>query len=350
MAGSVREWCQNANRGERYILGGGWNDPAYAFTDAYSQRPFDRTPTNGIRLVQYLPGDTTAAVAERPVPFVRRDFSKERPVPDGIFRVYRRLYDYDRTPLRAAVEASDSSAEDWIRQRITFDAAYGNERVTAYLFLPRHARPPYQTVVYFPGSSAMTERSFSMSQTDRYDFIVKSGRAVLFPVYKSTFERGDGLRTDYPDESNFYKDHVIMWAKDLRRSIDYLQTRADIDAGRLAYFGQSWGGALGGLMPAIEPRFRTVVLMVAGLYVQRGQPEVEQINFLPRITVPVLMLNGRYDFYFPVETSQRPFFRLLGTPPPHKRQVISEGGHSVPRMLVIGETLNWLDRYLGPVR
>jgi formylglycine-generating enzyme required for sulfatase activity/dienelactone hydrolase len=351
MAGNVREWCQNANGSERYVLGGGWNDPAYAFNDAYSQLTLDRSPTNGIRLVRYLAGDTTVAVAGRPAPRVRRDFSKERPVPDGIFQVYRRLYDYDRTPLHAVVAASDSSAEDWIRQRITFDAAYGNERVTAYLFLPKHGRPPYQTVVYFPGSNAIHARSFTTSpETSAYDFIVKSGRAVMFPIYKSTFERWDGLHSDYPDESNFYRDHVVMWAKDLRRSIDYLQTRSDIDTGQLAYYGVSWGGYLGGLMPAVEPRFKTVVLLVAGLENQRGQPEVEPINFLPRITVPVLMLNGRYDYYFPVESSQRPFFRFLGTPSQHKRQVISEGGHSVPRTQLIAEILNWLDRYLGPVR
>ena len=351
MAGNVREWCQNANGSERYILGGGWNDGAYAFNDAYSQRPFDRSLTNGIRLVRYLPGDTTVAVAGRPATGAHRDFAKERPVPDGIFQVYRRLYDYDRAPLHAVVEASDSSAEDWIRQRISFDAAYGNERVTAYLFLPKHGRPPYQTIVYFPGSDAIHARSFTTSApTSTYGFIVKSGRAVMFPIYKSTYERGDGLHSDYPDESTFYKDHVVMWAKDLRRSIDYLQTRSDIDTGRFAYYGVSWGGYLGGLMPAIEPRFRTVVLYVAGLENQRGQPEVEPINFLPRITVPVLMLNGRYDYYFPVESSQRPFFRFLGTPSQHKRQVISEGGHSVPRTQLIAETLNWLDRYLGPVR
>ena len=351
MAGNVREWCQNANGSERYILGGGWNDQTYAFNDAYSQRPFDRSPTNGIRLVRYLASDTTVAVAARPATRVHRDFSKERPVPDGIFQVYRRLYDYDRTPLHAVVEASDSSAEDWIRQRVHFDAAYGDERVTAYLFIPKRGRPPYQTVVYFPGSNAIHDRSFTTSpQTAVYDFIVRSGRAVMFPIYKSTFERGDGLHSDYPDESNFYRDHVIMWAKDLRRSIDYLQTRPDINAGRLAYYGVSWGGYLGGLMPAVEPRFRTVVLLVAGLENQRGQPEVEPINFLPRITVPVLMLNGRYDYYFPVESSQRPFFRFLGTPTQHKRQVISDGGHSVPRTQLIAETLNWLDRYLGPVR
>jgi dipeptidyl aminopeptidase/acylaminoacyl peptidase len=79
-------------------------------------------------------------------------------------------------------------------------------------------------------------------------------------------------------------------------------------------------------------------------------PEVEPINFLPRITQPVLMLNGQYDHYFPVETSQRPMFQLLGTPREHKRQVISEGGHFVPRPQLVKETLDWLDRYLGPVK
>jgi len=351
MAGNVREWCQNADGSERYILGGGWNDPTYAFNDAYAQPPFDRSPMNGIRLVRYLPGDTTVGVAGRPISALHRDYAKERPVPNGIFQVYRRLYDYDRTPLRTVVEASDSSAEDWILQRITFDAAYGNERVTAYLFLPKRGHPPYQTVVYFPGSGAIYARSFTTSrQTTLYDFIVKSGRAVMFPIYKSTYERGDGLHSSGSNESNFYKDHVIMWAKDLRRSLDYLQTRPDIDAGRFAYYGFSWGGALGGLMPAVEARIKTVVLLVAGLSNQRGRPEVEPINFLPRITVPVLMLNGRYDYYFPVESSQRPFFRFLGTPSQHKRQVISDGGHSVPRTQLIAETLNWLDRYLGPVR
>jgi dienelactone hydrolase len=245
----------------------------------------------------------------------------------------------------------DSSAEEWVREKVSFDAAYGHERVTAYLFLPRRGQPPFQALVYFPGSNAIHDRSSSQSlQTWTFDFIVKSGRAVVYPVYKSTYERGDSLRSDYAEETNAYKDHVIMWAKDLRRSIDYLATRADIDSTRLAYYGVSWGGYLGGLMPAVEPRLKASILVVAGLEFQRGFPEVEPINFLPRIRIPVLMLNGQYDHYFPVESSQRPFFRLLGTPPERKRMVISEGGHTVPRTQWVRETLDWLDRYLGPVQ
>ena len=64
------------------------------------------------------------------------------------------------------------------------------------------------------------------------------------------------------------------------------------------------------------------------------------------------MVNGRHDFTFPVEVSQKQLFRWLGTPPEHKRHVILETAHSLwpQRSEVIREVLNWLDQYLGPVR
>ena len=70
---------------------------------------------------------------------------------------------------------------------------------------------------------------------------------------------------------------------------------------------------------------------------------------ITRVTQPTLMLNAEYDFFFPPETSQKPFFELLGTPPEHKKRLTWPGGHSVPRTEMIKETLGWLDRYLGPV-
>jgi dienelactone hydrolase len=350
MAGNAREWCFNQTGSERYILGGGWNDPPYAFNDAYAQDPFDRSATNGFRLTKYL-SDDNLANARRPIVRAFRDFAKERPVSDQVFAAYRRMYDYDRTKLNAVIDTTDEVTDDWVRQEISFDAAYNQERMAAYLYVPKHGKPPYQAVVFFPGSNAIHGRSSGSQITaSAFDFIIQSGRAVIHPIYLSTYERHDSLHSDYPDESNFYKEHVIAWAKDLRRSIDYLGTRADIDTSRVAYFGVSWGGYLGGLMPAVEPRFKAVVLLVAGLEYQRALPEADPINFLPRVTMPVLMLNGQYDHYFPVETAQRPMFRLLGTPPDRKRQVIAEGGHFVPRTQVVKETLDWLDRYLGVVR
>jgi hypothetical protein len=62
------------------------------------------------------------------------------------------------------------------------------------------------------------------------------------------------------------------------------------------------------------------------------------------------MLNGRYDYYFPYETSQLTMFRLLGTSPEHKKQVVYESSHFVPQNQLIRETLDWLDKYLGSVQ
>jgi hypothetical protein len=61
-------------------------------------------------------------------------------------------------------------------------------------------------------------------------------------------------------------------------------------------------------------------------------------------------VNGRYDFLSPLEASQQPLFRLLGSPSGDKRHVLFESGHVPPWPDVVRETLNWLDRYLGPVK
>ena len=214
-----------------------------------------------------------------------------------------------------------------------------------YLYLPKKGAKPYPAVVYFPSSAAIRNLAPTNLQVRSIDFVIKSGRAVLYPVFKGTYQRSDSLRTDVQDSSNFYRDHIVIWAKDLRRGIDYLETRAEVGTNRLAYYGLSWGGALGGLMPAVEPRFRVSVLVVAGLDFPRTRPEVDPFNFLPRITIPTLILNGRYDFFFPIESSQLPMFRLLGTPAGQKRHVVEEGSHFVPRTRMIQETLTWLDQY-----
>lgn len=350
MAGNVREWCVNADaEGKRYILGGGWSDSPYMFTDAYAQPPFDRSVINGIRLAKYLRGEPALAAASGPITRRFRDFRKEKPVGDAVFATFRQMYDYDRTPLNARIESRDTASSEWNRENISFDAAYGHERMTLMLYLPKHATPPYQTVVFYPGSNALHTARFDDAAMRAQDFMVKSGRAFAYPIFKSTYERDDHYANDIPDSSVLYRDHVLMWGKDLRRALDYLVTRADVDSTKLAYYGVSWGGRMAGIMLAIEPRFKVAVLQVAGLKMAPSRPEVDPLHFLPRISASVLMLNGKYDHFFPIESSQQPFFNLLGTPPDRKKHLVYEGGHFVPRTELITESLAWLDKYLGPV-
>jgi cephalosporin-C deacetylase-like acetyl esterase len=107
------------------------------------------------------------------VTFQARKFARERPVSDQLFQVYKSFYSYDKTPLEPAIESTQQTGV-WKQQKITFAAAYGNERVAAYLFLPNKASPPFQTVVYFPGAAAIFLRSSGDApQSDVYDFLLR---------------------------------------------------------------------------------------------------------------------------------------------------------------------------------
>jgi len=350
LAGNVREWCINeSSRGGNFILGGGWNDAAYGFNDAYAQSPFDRSVTNGIRCIKYLHGEAEHEELEAMIQLPFRDFLNEKPVADEYFKLILSQYAYDKADLNTVL-LDRQETDLYIREKIEFDAAYGNERMAAYIFLPKQGKPPYQTIVYFPGSGAIHNRSSKNLRLNwRTELIVKSDRVFVYPIYKSTYEREDDLKSDYPDNTNFWKDHIIMWTKDFSRTVDYLETRDEIDTQKLVYYGASWGGGMGGIIPAVENRIKGSILLVAGLLFQKSLPEADPVNFLPRITTPVIMLNGKYDFFFPYETSQKPFFQLLGTPMKDKKLLVYEGGHTVPKTELAKETLQWLDKYLGPV-
>jgi predicted esterase len=346
LAGNVREWTVNAREpGSRYILGGGWSDPIYLFSELYTQPEFDRSAINGIRLVKRVGEGRDIAKAQAPIPDLMRRRTDIKPVDDATFRGYLALYDYDHTPLNAKVESSDSSEGDWRREEVTVDSPTGTGRLKVVMFLPRHARPPYQAAVVWPASDALIMPSTSQLPVWILDFVVRGGRAAIYPVYEGTLGRkmvgGEGQIES--------RDRSVRRTNDMRRAIDYALSRGDIDSTRLAYLGASWGGRMGGVAVAVEPRFKAAVLYVAGLGAEAYRPEVDPVNFLPRIRIPVLMLSGKYDSVFPYEVSQKPFFELLGTPPADKKRIVFEGGHFLPRPQMVEETLRWFDHYLGTV-
>jgi eukaryotic-like serine/threonine-protein kinase len=353
IAGNAREWCFNEcdKKGQRFILGGGWNDPTYAYNDGYIQSMNDRSPSNGFRCMQTLPGDTTLSKLSGKIEFAFRDYTTEKPVDDKTFEIFKRQYAYDHTPLNPSIGVLADSGL-WKIEKIDLDAAYGNERMTSYLFIPANFSPPYQVVVFFPGSGVIYNRKFepTLSMTRAFDYILKSGRAVLYPILKGTFERGDGLNSDLQEPSKFYKDHVISWVQDINRSLDYLDSRKDIVHDSYGYYGYSWGSAMSGIVCAVEPRFKAAFLHVGGLMMQKTYPEVDPINFFPRMKIPVLMMNGKNDTFFPIETSQKPMFNLLGTPEKDKKIKVYEGGHLVPKSDLMKESLAFMDKYLGEVK
>jgi dienelactone hydrolase len=348
MAGNVKEWCWNRSGNRRYILGGGWNEAMYMFVDNDAQSPFDRLPTYGFRCMKNLgKPDANADALKQPIEHLTRDYNKEKPVSDQVFEIYKRFYAYDKFELKPNLELTDDNGEYWTKQKITFNAAYGNERIIAYMFLPKNATPPYQTIIYYPHSGAQELRSSENLDLRFVDFVIKSGRALLYPIYKGTYER----HVEIDDRAtNVWRDVTIQRTKDFFTSVDYLETRPDVDHRKLGYYGLSWGADVGPRLLALEKRVKVGVLVGGGLPTEQEPAEVDEINFAPRVMIPILMINGRYDFDTPLNTCQVPLFRLLGAPPNDKRNALFDSGHVPPRNEMIKETLDWLDRYLGPAK
>ena len=343
MAGNASEWCFNASGQRRFIFGGSQADPPYSFMHSSAQPPTERQRGFGFRLI--LRQEEAGTASLQPMAVVTPK-ALAAPADDETFQLFARFYDYDPSPLNATNDSVDDSHPSWRREIISMDAAYGGERLPVNLFIPKNATPPYQTVVYFPGSDANTQRSSRQVYLRWIEFFLKSGRAVAFPIYKGTYERGAPPPTGVAG----WRDLTIHRVKDVRRTVDYLTTRDDIDGGRLAYYGFSMGASIGPFVLAVEPRFDAGILVAGGLSQWAALPEASQLNFAPRVKLPVLMITGRNDFMVPYEAAQKPFFERLGTVPQDKRHVVLESGHlPSPWNEVIRESLEWMDRWLGPV-
>jgi eukaryotic-like serine/threonine-protein kinase len=347
MGGNVKEWVLNAAGANRYILGGAWNEPVYMFNNTDVQLPLSRLPTYGFRCIQLDgPGDLSPALtADIIAP--TRDWRNIKPVSAEVFEGWKKsLYSFDHGALKEKVESVDDTSPEWRKEKVSYAAAYGGERIPAYLFLPKNATPPYQVMIGFPGANVFFERSSATTTNiDRFTFIVRSGRAFLYPIYKSTFERGDGRKSDTPDMTADFRDHMVMWSKDVGRSVDYLESRSDIAKDKIGYIGLSSGATLGPVFLAIERRITLGVLYMGGINLQPSRPEADTVNFAPHVRVPVLMLSGKFDNYYPTVSSQLPLFELLGTPDEHKQRREHDAAHSIPRAVMIKEVVDWMDKY-----
>lgn len=353
MAGNVREWTLTATEaGAKFILGGAWASPDYLYAESETLPPFDRSATNGFRCVHDLSPNPPATLVQ--VRMLTRDFAHFTPATDAVFRAYQAMYQYDKTPLHEKVEGVVSHTADWRVEKVSYETAYRHERMSAYLYIPTHVRPPYQTVVFFPSARVEgikdSKNGANLGDIRFFDYVVQSGRAVLYPVYQNLYERR--IANTMPGASQGIE-LTTERAKDVARSLDYLETRSDIDHTRFAYMGVSAGAALGAIFATlVQDRLRTAVFLDGGFFLGTPRPGADQADFVPHMKQPVLMVNGRYDATFSYNEAQLPMYHMLGTPAADKNQIVLEAAHDVTteRATLVHAVLAWLDKYLGRVQ
>ena len=344
LAGNVKEWCSNPSGELRFTLGGSWPEPRYLFAESNVQSPFERSEQQGFRCALY--DEEPVAELAANVESLIFDFKNVEPVADELFEAYRRFYAYDRSDLGVEPVSGPVEERHWHKEVVSYQTAYGDERIPLHLFLPKNAEPPYQVVVFFPATFALMLPSSEFLDSSYADFIARSGRALAYPIYQRTYER----RIEKPLQGlQARRDLIIQWAKDVQRTVDYLETRDDIDTEKLGYYGLSLGAVYGPIFTALEERFKVSLLIGGGLSAPlMGFPsEANPVNFAPRSTLPTLMINGRYDFNYPIATSVEPLHQLFGAEDEDKVLEILESAHIPPRNEAFRLSLAWLDRHLG---
>jgi len=357
--GNVREWCFNSSEEGRCLRGGAWSDPPYMAYRVTQASPFDRSPQNGFRCVQYIStkGIPDKAFQSYTTNRENDDYRIIKPVSDEIYLAYKESFAYDKEELNVKLEYRDESVQNWIKEKISYNASYNNERIPAYLYLPKNVNPPYQIIIVFPHSGATRGKSSeNLEDTEGFDFFLKDGRAVLYPVYKGTYERGGNYYWELHGQvsTRKYFDLVIQLVSDFRRSIDYLETRDDINMVKLGYYSYSWGGEMYSIIAAVEERLKLGILNTGGMrgFDEGGKifPIADPINYVTRVKIPTLMLNGEYDMIYQYDKVVKPMYDLLGTAENDKKLNTYPTDHFVPENELIRESLGWLDRYFGPVK
>ncbi len=203
----------------------------------------------------------------------------------------------------------------------------GGLRITKLTYAsPRGGRVP--AVVVAPAQvgglhpGLLVQHSFSTFKEDflevAEDFAQLGAIVVLIDA---PIARGGGPRVTFTRRD---RDDQIQLIVDLRRAVDLLRARSDVDVARIAYLGSSYGGAMGGLLAGVEHRIRGFVLMVGdgGLVQHFTGPEdraepfltlpaarrrrwlaamtpIEPLRWVRKATAPLLFLNARYDEFVP---------------------------------------------------
>jgi pimeloyl-ACP methyl ester carboxylesterase len=338
----------------RLIAGGAFNDRPKQYNALEEALPLDRSAVNGIRCMRTMQGGPASEELRKPASIRTFDYAALEPVNDAGYSVLAQQLDYRSVPFTPHVEEGNSSNPAWTRHRIELPTGYDTGTFAIQLFLPTDHAPPYQVVFYMPDGGV----TFAPVTTDGFDpswgsipldFLLKSGRALAVVAFDGTFERQwSGERI----QSMTYDEQFRTWVRHLRqelgRTIDHFATRKDLDAGKLGWFGVSMGAADMVPLLAVEKRIGAAVLYSGGIGLWDVLPMSEQpFNYYPRVTQPVLMLNGRWDILFPLPSQQR-MLELLGTPEDSKKHVLFEAGHgNMPRFQVERATLDWFDQYLG---
>ena len=249
--------------------------------------------------------------------------------------------------------------------KVYFDSVNG-ERVPGLLSLPEKVGK-VPCVVFLHGYGGNKDDILAGA-----GLIANEGYAIISIDAEYHGERREEGKELYSPNVTDSVRGITQTVIDLRRAVDYLETRPEIDPGKIGYAGGSMGGIPGAIFIGVEPRIKAAALIVAGgnmsLMVRESQhftmpaireflqrenmsydelqellDPIDPINFIGNFSPrPVVFHLGKYDTVVPAE-SGRQLYEIAGE---SKQIYWYDAGHDIPLELVLARILDFMDRNL----
>ncbi len=169
-----------------------------------------------------------------------------------------RHFDYDRhTPLNIKRLGVQHRGRADVYD-ITYDSLKGGV-VPAYLVVPK-GRGPFAAVIwghwYWENSSMRNRKEFLD------EAIVLAQAGVVSLLTDGPIARPGHVESKEPMNEQENVD-LVQQVIDMRRGVDLLLARKDVDPKRVAYVGHSYNAVVGAILSGVERRFKAFVLMAA---------------------------------------------------------------------------------------
>ncbi len=269
------------------------------------------------------------------------------------------LFDYDnKLPLeiqdKVIEEFPDSTLHD-----LTYTSPKGGP-VEAYLVVPK-GKGPFAAILF--GHWGNGTRAEFIPEAKIY---AKAGAVSLIPDYPWDRPQPWYRSVDHYDKPELDRDNEVQAVIDLRRGIDLLLARSDVDPARLVYIGHSYGAQWGSILTAVDKRMKTSVLMagvpeIGDIYLRTTDPgltdfrktqpagqlekycevvgQVDAIHFVGHAApIPLLLQFANYEQYFD-KTSMQHYISTASDP---KKVLYYDTGHDLNDFQALEDRYDWL--------
>jgi len=264
-------------------------------------------------------------------------------------------YGYDKAiPLKDSITLLKDTTDHTL-----FHVSYysvHDKKVTGLLSLPKISTSPLPVIILMHGLGDNKSVDYVSYGNELF---LKNGYAVLRIDFSQHGERKNDVY-DFNLTGNYKhwsRDIVSQTVFDLRRVVDFIETRKELDAQRIGYYGISLGGITGTVFCGVESRVKVPIVALAGgqlnlLYEKKALSKeakdfvsiIEPLNFVKHIAPrPFLMLNAKNDEIVPPLMSTLLF---KGAKEPKEIIWYDAKHRDAPLDIIFGDGLNWFKKYL----